>query len=180
MRYTICTVALLTTLTSATYAQESAKAEIGTALGVTISIPDDGSTLTTFSVPGGSDFTGSPFLYATIFATPSVMVEPQINLTVLSGGGDTVWRTSLMGQLGYLFQPERTGSAYVAGHAGILAAGNGSSESSQAVGAAVGYRQVLGSGAAVRFEARYRRWFGDIIRDVNEITLGMAIGGVIR
>ncbi len=82
-------------------------------------------------------------------------------------------------QLGYLLQPDARSSAYLAVHGGLLAAGNGSSEASGAAGAGVGYRSQVTDGGAIRFEALYRRWFGDIVDEVNSIVFRFAFGLVI-
>src|SRR2546422_11670674 len=63
--------------------------EIGTSLGVTV-LSQSGETFTTVGVPvaqGPVPLFGQATLYATIFTTPSVMIEPQLSFSHLSGGG---------------------------------------------------------------------------------------------
>jgi hypothetical protein len=174
-------------LTAPALAQDGPKAEIGTGLGLTVLVPDEGDAITIFGIPGAG--TGSlpaivaPVVYATVFATPQLMVEPQLHLSVISGGDETLFSVAFMGQLGYLFTPEKTGSPYTAVHGGILAVdlgGFSDTETSGAVGLGVGYRFEIGSGAAMRVEARYRRWFGNVFRKTNDIALVFGIGAVIR
>lgn len=174
-------------LTASAMAQNRPKAEIGTGLGLTVLAPDDGDAITVFGIPGAG--TGSlpavvaPVVYATVFATPQLMVEPQLHLSVISDGEETFFSVAFMGQFGYLFTPERTGSPYAAVHFGILAVDAGGfsdTETSGTAGFGVGYRFQIGSGAAVRLEGRYRRWGGNVFDNLNDIALVIGIGAVIR
>lgn len=72
-------------------AQDTPGVEIGTSAGVTI-ISAFGDSETHVGIPGGVGplTTFSPILYATFFATPSVMVEPQISVSSTSGSGSTL------------------------------------------------------------------------------------------
>ncbi len=168
-------------------AQERPKAEIGTGLGLTVLAPDGGDAIVLFGIPGAGTASipalVAPVLYVTFFTSPQVMVEPQFHVSVINSGGETAYSTAVMGQVGYLFAPERTGSAYLAGHGGVAAldlGGFSSTEVSGAAGFALGYRVALRSGPAVRVEARYRRWFGDAFDQLNDIALVFGIGAVIR
>jgi len=91
-------------------------AEIGTSVGVTILSQSGFNTQTHIGVPGGvgpiSVF--SPMLYASFFASPSLMVEPQVSFSSTSSGGTTDTFFWFAGQVAYLFTPHQTGSPYLA------------------------------------------------------------------
>jgi hypothetical protein len=161
-------------------AQDAPRCEIGTSVGATI-ISVSGESNTHFGIPGGigplSPF--SPVLYASIFATPSVMVEPQVSLSTVSGGGSTTTFFTVVGQLGYLFSPDQRSSPYLAGCVAFQrAGGGGSSVSGTGAGGEVGYRFTIGSSLAMRVNARYRRWFSDFA-ETNEIGFAVGLGGVL-
>lgn len=179
MRFTTFFATSLVLCPLAAGAQNGPRAEIGTALGVTIDIPDDGDALTSVGIPGAGSYFGTSSLYATIFTDGPVTVEPQLGVTLLTGGGETVWTTSAIVQLGYLFTPEQDGSGYAAVQGGLLAAGNGDSEASGVAGAGIGYRYQVASGAAIRIEGVYRRWFGSLLSDLNTVAVRFAVGAVI-
>src|SRR5438034_6520108 len=87
----IGTALLCLSCSAATAAAQEKKqsVEIGTSLGVTV-LSQSGETFTTVGVPvaqGPVPLFGQATLYATIFATPSVMIEPQLSFSHLSGGG---------------------------------------------------------------------------------------------
>jgi hypothetical protein len=54
---------------------------------------------------------------------------------------------------------------------------DGSSASGEAFGGAVGYRIKVKNSLAIRFDGRYRRWFGDF-KDLNEIGIGVGVGAM--
>src|SRR5437667_11617979 len=88
--------------------------EVGTSVGVTIlSVSGGGGSITHVGIPGDG-LQASPTIYATLFASPSVMVEPQVAFTLLSSGGTTLTSVGLALQVGYLFTPAQSGSAYFA------------------------------------------------------------------
>lgn len=160
-------------------AQEPPVVEIGTSVGVTVLQASGSDTETHVGIPGGigplSIF--SPAMYATIFATPSVMVEPQISVSSTSGSGSTVTFLTFVGQVGYLFKGGETGSPYVLVGGAFQRASGGGSVSGPAVGGEVGYRFTVKS-LGIRVNGRYRRWFSDFA-GVNEIGLGVALGAVL-
>jgi len=97
-----------------TMAQAKASAEIGTLVGVTVlSASGGGGTLTHVGIPGDG-VQASPTIYATFFASPAVMIEPQAAFSLLSSGGSTLTSFGVALQAGYLFTPSQPGSAYVA------------------------------------------------------------------
>lgn len=159
-------------------ARTRTNAEVGTAVGVTIlSVSGGGGSLTHVGAPGDG-IQASPTLYATIFASPSLMVEPQLAFSLLSGGGQTLTSVGLAFQLGYLFSPAEQGSPYVAANSAfqtVSLSGGGGSVSGPGFGGAVGYRVKARNNLAVRFDARYRRWFSDY-KDLNEIGFGVGLG----
>lgn len=162
-------------------AQHKPSAEIGTSLGVTV-LSQSGTTLTTIGVPvpqGPTPVFGQAAMYATIFATPSLMVEPQVSFAHVTDGNSSITVIGVAGQTGYLFTPARPASPYVAANVGFQhLGGDVGSGTGVGIGGAVGYRLRVGAGFAVRFEARYRRWLGDF-DGLNEFGFGIGLGGII-
>src|SRR5256885_11322518 len=119
---------------TASAAQEKKQsAEIGTSLGVTV-LSQSGETFTTVGAPvaqGPVPLFGQATLYATIFATPSVMIEPQLSFSHLSGGGSSLTLIGGGGKIRFLFTA--TGGAVP-----YAAAGLGVGDPAGALGAGVG------------------------------------------
>lgn len=155
--------------------------EIGTSVGVTI-VSQSGESFTAVGIPvgqGPAPVFGQGTIYATIFATPSVTIEPQATLTILSGSGTSITAIGGGVQTGYLFTPLARQSGYVAANAGLQHFGGDiGSATGFGFGPSIGYRFRVGTGFAIRFEARYRHWVGDF-DGVNEIGLGIGLGGII-
>ncbi len=155
-------------------------AEVGTSIGLTVlSVSGGGGSVTHFGLPG-EGIQASPAVYATFFASPSVMIEPQIAFSLLSGGGSTLTSLGLAFQVGYLFTPLQPGSAYVAANGAfqtVSLSGGGGSLSGPGFGAALGYRFKVKDHLAVRVDGRYRRWFSDY-KDLNEIGFGLGLGAI--
>jgi hypothetical protein len=153
--------------------------EVGTSLGLTILSAPGTRGVTQFGLPG-EGIQASPTLYATFFTSPSVMIEPQIAFSLLAGSGNTVTSLGLAVQVGYLFSPAQSGSAYLAANAAFqtvnLSSGFGSA-SGPGFGAALGYRFKVRNNVAIRVDGRYRRWFSDY-QDLNEIGLGLGLGAL--
>jgi hypothetical protein len=164
-------VTLATALMLPTYA--AAQVEVGTrAFG--IDIVANGGTITGVSIPGGGIFLG-PTAYLMFFPSPNIMVGPEVNFNVLSGGGSTITTIGAAGWVGYLFTPAAN-SAYLAGNIALqFASVNGSSNTEFAAGGAVGYRAVVIQHVAVGVEGGYRRWF-DL--NINEIVISLKLGVV--
>ncbi len=155
-------------------AQTAPVVEIGTSLGLTV-VNANGGTLTTVGIPGAG-FLGQPAIYLSFFAGKSVMVEPSVGFTLITGGGETETLVHLGGQVGYFFNGSFGNSPYIA--ANVSSVFGSSVDAARAgVGGKVGYRTVVGSSLGVRFEAGYRRWFS---AHTNEITFGIGIGGIVH
>ena len=153
-------------------------AEVGTSVGLTI-LSASGSSLTQFGIPGNG-IQASPTIYATFFASRSLMVEPQAAFSSLSGGGSTLTSLGVALQVGYLFTPAATGSGYLAANGAFQStslSGGGGSLSGPGLGAALGYRFKVRNNLAIRLDARYRRWFSDY-SDLNEIGFGLGLGAI--
>ena len=176
MRTVVTLLALSALISSNSFAQDKRFVEVGTAFGVTLSIPDDGDTEVFAGVPGAGTFIGFPSLYATFFATPALMIEPQLYFYYSSLDEEAL--ISPMLQLGYLFKPEANASPYVAINGGGFFFTEGGASNSGAVGAAVGYRFSLSSGAAFRTELLYRRWLGEYW-EFSDLSLRLGLGAVL-
>src|SRR2546428_4718763 len=91
MRIGAALLCLICSAATAAAQEKKQSVEIGTSLGVTV-LSQSGETFTTVGVPvaqGPVPLFGQATLYATIFATPSVMIEPQLSFSHLSGGGSS-------------------------------------------------------------------------------------------
>src|SRR5256885_7388219 len=118
----IGTALLCLSCSAATVAAQEKKqsVEIGTSLGVTV-LSQSGETFTTVGAPvaqGPVPLFGQATLYATIFATPSVMIEPQLSFSHLSGGGSSLTLIGGAAHIGYLFTAPERASPYVAASLG--------------------------------------------------------------
>ncbi len=165
--------------------------EIGTSAGLTILSASGSDPVTNFGVPGGIGPQSSPMMYATIFATPSVMVEPQIGFSRVWDGSVSFSSLSFVGQVGYLFNSSTSSSPYVAIGGAFqwdrasssipdffMNGSNSFSVSGPGIGGEVGYRFIVKSALGVRVNARYRRWFSDY-SGLNEIGIGVSLGAVL-
>lgn len=161
--------------------QKKPSAEIGMAVGVTI-LSASGSTITSVGIPtdnGALPLFSRPAIYTTFFATPSLMIEPQLSFANVSGSGSSFTMLLLGAQVGHLFTPDRRKSAYVAANAAFqTVSASGSSASGPGLGAAIGYRFAVGKGLSLRLEGRYRRWLSDF-DGINEIGIALGIAGII-
>ncbi|NOT07197.1 MAG: hypothetical protein HOP28_03235 [Gemmatimonadales bacterium] len=173
---TTSAVLLALALPTVALAQGRPVVEIGTSLGVSI-VNSDGNSVAHFGIPG-QGILGQPTIYASFFAGSSVLLEPQVALNVLSGGGVTATTVGLGGQIGYLTKGSAVNSPFFAGTVAFQSvSGGGESESDFGLGGKVGYRLIVGSSVGLRFEAGYRRW---VDSHLNEITFGIGLGGIIR
>jgi hypothetical protein len=168
------------TSTAAGAQEKKASAEIGTTLGATI-LSFEGETITAVGIPvdAGVSILGTPALYATIFATPSLMVEPQLGLMFYSGGGDDVSIIFAAVDVAHLFTPSESSSPYAGLNAAVQSFDLGDeSTTGTGLGGRVGYRVRVGAGLAVRFEGHIRMWLGDF-DEITEYGFGVGIGGII-
>lgn len=172
----VSAIILLASLSGTYLHAQRPKVDVGIHAGATILIPSGGDTEYVLGLPGGGSVLGLfPPVYATIFAGPNLMIEPQVAFAYLSFSDGGLLNAAL--QLGYLMQPAGRGSLYLAAH--LLSAnsfGDGSG-TEFAAGGSLGYRLVVKDVVGLRYEARYRRWFD---ADLNELALLVGFGVVIH
>ena len=180
MRTAFASLTFAIVFNTAVAGQDRVKAEIGTALGLSVAFGNGGSIISA-GVPGaGGGVLGSPSMYATIFASPGVTFEPQLGFALLSGGGETLMATNLITQVGFLFTPGAGGSGYFAPNLGFMVASGNGTETSWAPGAALGYWAPVGDSIGLRIEGVYRRWLGGLFSDVNDVSLRFAVGALLK
>ena len=173
-------VVAITLSRSTVHAQSTATAELGTMLGASI-YTQGGQTVTRIAAPGNgvgliSSVGAGSVLYATFFSG-GIMVQPALGFSVLSCGGSTLTIIGLEGHIGHAFAGPGVNSLYVTVHpAFAYASASGSSDSEFGAGFRLGYRLLAATSLAIRFEVGYRRWFDS---DINEITIGMALGTLL-
>jgi hypothetical protein len=156
------------------HAQTGATVELGTGIGA--SILADGGTVTAVGAPGAGILGQAP-LYASVILPSGLTFQPELSLSLLSGGGETLTTLGLGAQVGQMFSGAARNSAYAAvsgalQHASVA----GASDTEFALGGRVGYRILVNPGFATSLEAGYRRWLDS---DLNEITIAMRLGGVL-
>ena len=151
--------------------------EIGTGAGLTVL--NDGSTITAFSVPGAGIFT-QPAIYASFFMPTGLAIEPSTALNIVHSSGTTVTTLGFATMVGQFFKGAAASSPFVGAIGALESVSEGGNSASKfALGGRVGYRTVLPTGAlAIRFEAGYQRWFHN--GSLNEFTIGIALGGIIH
>lgn len=151
--------------------------EIGTEAGISI-LRAGGANVTIFGIPGAS-IQGGSAIYATIFTSSNVAIEPQLNFTAIRAGGETLTSLGFAGRVKYFFKGPSVNSAYVVGD-GALArlSGLGESETDFALGGGIGFRSVINDALGFHIEGRYRRWFEDFT-DVNEFTVAVGLGAIV-
>lgn len=172
-------------------AQEKPAAEIGTSVfGVTV-LNQFGSgypSSTFIGIPGLSGPEAQPLVYATIFASPSLTIEPQVGFSHSKArDGSTLTFVELGAQLGYLFTPAQKGSPYLAASLAYQNVRTSFSAFSSfpstftgpGLGVEMGYRIKVGTRFAIRFTGRYRRWFSDF-SGLNELGAALGLGAVIH
>ena len=174
---TVSAMLLLSSLSAGfLHAQRPAKVDVGIHAGATILIPSSGSSEYVLGLPGGGGVFGLlPPVYATFFAGPNLMVEPQVAFVYQSFSDAGLLNATL--QVGYLIRPGAGGSPYFAGHLFSANSFGEGSGSEFAAGASLGYRHVVKDVLGLRYEARYRRWFD---ADLNEVALLVGFGVVLR
>lgn len=153
-------------------ARAQAKVELGVSLAnLTIGLGDN--DFTTFGVP--SSFSGlfSPGVYASIFATPNISIDPRVGLVVFSGGGDTDHLLNLGAQVNYFTRGTAASSPFIFGDVGLI---NASDDDSIATfGGGAGYRWLLGDRLAMRGDARFTHYTDG---GGNSISVTLSLGGL--
>jgi hypothetical protein len=153
-------------------ARAQAKVELGASLAnLTIGLGD--SDFTTFGVP--SSFFGlfNPGVYASIFATPRISIDPRVGLVVFSGGGDTEHVLSLGGQVNYFLKGTDVNSFYVFGDVGLVSISD--SDSTTSFGGGAGYRWLIGDRIAIRTDGRLTHHSDG---GGNSLSFTLSLGGL--
>lgn len=174
MRSPVAALALLV-LAAPLHGQEPTSIEIGTHVGATVAF---GGGATSWSAgipaPGTAIPLAWPALYATFFATPQLMVEPQVGF----GWNDDIGEATVLANLalGWLANPLATASPYF-GVNGGWTTWYGDVKSGL-LGAHVGMRTLVKQHLSIRFEGRYRRWLCSGC-DLNEAALTIGLGAAL-
>jgi len=176
MRVSLTVVAALALCAGVARAQHPTKVEVGTHLGATVHF-GSGDAEWSAGAPAPSSLTPPlawPAFYVTVFATPSVMVEPQVAFAWSSAFEEAIFSGAL--QLGYLLQPRASSSPYFSLHGGWTTL-YGSAKSGF-FGGGVGMRFLVKRVLAVRTEARFRRWTCEGC-ELNEVALNIGLGAAL-
>ena len=155
------------------HAQQSTKLEVGTHLGGSLAF-GGGSTEFSGGVPAPANFFAGPAVYLSLFATPHIMIEPQIAFSWNSIIEEPVFSGVL--QFGYLMSPDAPSSAYFAVHGGWTTI-YGEAKSGL-FGGGLGMRFLIQEHLSIRTEARYRRWTCSGC-ELNEVGLLIGLGAAL-
>lgn len=159
------------------FAQDARRVEIGSSLvSAVVHVPQGGGSHTTFlGVPSGGIGLVDPALYASIFATPRLAIEPQIAMFAVrhSEGGNDHWFT-VFGNVDYFFGDVSKSSPFIFAGGGYL---NISGETSfNAIDGGVGYRFRLGDRLTIRAAGRYTHYTKE---NGNMVSFTLSIGGLL-
>ena len=136
-------------------AQDTGRVEVGASLvNLMIVFPEQGDKSVLFGIPSGSYGLLSPSVYAAIFATPRVAIEPQAGLLLVSTGGTTNHVVNIAGQVDYFLNGSAVSSPYAFGTVGLVMISNSDTTPKQ-FGGGAGYRLRLGDRLALRIDGRY-------------------------
>lgn len=172
-------IGMLALVPSIAIAQQRPLVEIGTRLGATVE-DVSGQTTTYLGVPGAG-ILAQPTIYASFFATPNIMVEPEVAFNLITGSGTASTYTTVgaAGSIGYLTSTTSNGAPFLAATVGVQhASGGGSSHTEAAVGGTLGYRLAVEQSLAVRLQLSYLRWLGS--SHINQITIGLGLGAIVH
>lgn len=157
-------------------AQGPTRLEVGTALGLTME-RTQGRTSSGLGVPGagvGGSIVGQPTIFAAYFPTPRWTVGPEIGVTA----DDRFTRWVLGASVGRIVGDVDARAGYLAASLTRISVADAvRSDADLGVGLTGGVRWVVGGGLAVRAFSGYRLWTS---RRMSEVTLGLALGGIVR
>lgn len=171
---------LLLFAAGAVQAQDSVRPrpEIGFRGGLTI-FREDGSNLSVLSFPAGNFFTAGT-VYATMFATPNLALEPQVGILRIGTESGSSGLFTAAFQVNQFFRDPSAGSVFGLLNVGFTTGfGSGSSDSIYAAGGGAGYRTIVSETLGVRLEGRYRRLFSDEGTGMNEFSVLVGLGAVL-
>ena len=156
-------------------AQGTGRVEVGASLvNLMIVFPAQGDKSVLFGIPSGSYGLLSPSVYAAIFATPRVAIEPQAGLLLVSTGGNTNHVVNIAGQVDYFLNGSTVSSPYVFGAAGLVMISNAGTTPKQ-VGGGAGYRIRVGDRLVLRIDGRYTHFTDS---EGNALGFSLSLGGI--
>ena len=156
-------------------AQGTGRVEVGASLvNLMIVFPDQGDKSVLFGIPSGSYGLLSPSVYAAIFVTPRVAIEPQAGLLLVSTGGNTNHVVNIAGQVDYFLNGAAVSSPYVFGAVGLVMISNSDTTPKQ-VGGGAGYRILVGERLVLRIDGRYTHFTDG---EGNALGFNFSFGGI--
>jgi len=167
----ICAILLVLPRSSA--GADGPAIELGTSLvHLSAGLGDrDGTTL---GIPSTTGYGyGGPGVFVSIFVSPTLSVEPQLQLVRTSSGGRSAHLFTLGGQLNYFVDGTSRPSAYLFGVLGVSDTSGGGNPAN--IGAGVGYRVPIGGRLTFRLDARVEHLTDDA---GNRVGMGISIGGL--
>jgi hypothetical protein len=156
-------------------AQDSRRVEVGASLvNLMIVFPEQGDKSVLFGIPSGSFGLLSPSVYAAIFATPRLAIEPQAGLLLISTGGNTNHVVNIAGQVDYFLDGSAVSSPYVFGGVGLVMISNADTTPKQ-FGGGAGYRILVGDRLVLRIDGRYTHFTAG---EGNALGFNFSLGGL--
>lgn len=172
VRGLLVAVALVILFVPAAHAQ-IAGVEVGTSVtSLMIGLGDQSTT--TFGMPSGGFGVINPGLYASLFLTPRIAIEPQIGLIVTSGNGNSAHVLNLAGQADYFLKGTGGNSPFVFGSLGLLSVSDADTTPISVSGGA-GYRKLLGDRLSVRIDGRVTHFTDGL---GNALSFTVSLGGI--
>ncbi len=152
---------------------QSARVELGTTLTSLAVGFNNGNTTTWFSIPSPISGFFNPGVYVSLFLSPRIAVEPQLNVNIVSVSGHTMHSLGFSGQVDYFVNGTRRSSPYLFGEVGVIAAGMSVTPAS--LGGGLGYRVALGDRLAIRLDGRFTHLTDNI---GNAVSFSVSLGGL--
>ena len=157
--------------------RDKAAVEVGFPLAsVSATDTEYGDTTWLIAAPAGGLFSSltSPGLYAAFQVGDRVSFEPQLGLTHIIEGGDSMTLLSAAGQINLAARSWRERTPYLFVRGGLLVvSGEGDSDTEGVIGGGFGFRVPIRSHAVMRWEGFFNRF---IDSDANEIGVRVKLG----
>jgi len=158
---------------------ETGSIEVGTSLfSTTVLMPEGrGKNTLVFGSPSAEGAFGfnTPNIFIAWYATPQLLVKPQVGLLFASDGDDVAHVLNVSGQVDYLLHRTRPTTPYIFGSAGFVSSSLDPVEKTVSAGA--GYRIAAGDRLVFRLEGRYTHTAVEHYGN-NGLAFVISIGGL--
>ena len=147
--------------------------EIGASLAsVNFGVGHDNTTVV--GIPSGGFGVLNPGVYASIFVSKRIAIEPQLGLILVNSSGQSAHVVNFSGQVDVFLKDADRNSPYLLGSAGLVHVSD-SSTTPKSIGVGLGYRIRAGDRLSFRFDGRYAHYTDG---GGNIVMFGVSIGGL--